>query len=368
MPEQELMVIENEAQLEEYMNRILDDISFATENRVRLEDLHIPPITIHINDGTPEHSGTITTKQMGTFVDFQKRIYELLDVYKGTPLTEEEKADLVFRIKVEKGSTSLVLDFYKILEAISNMSLEQTVCIANAATTIALAWIVGKFVAVPGINAVWQSYKEKLEAQKAKVVEDTRQKLSDNDLQARLADSESRKQELANDRVMIESMKETSIKAIGQVKDMLEISGSAERKIYRDLSKQPGDISINDVPVPQEELKTLGVTPRTRIEGRTKVIRDNFRISVVDFGDSSGNVKINMIGAQYIFKDVTIPDDLMDDRNLDLLAHAKAREAVPLELTVIEKNGKFSNPTLITRIDPSLLGIAPSIQSDGGSV
>lgn len=47
---------------------------------------------------------------------------------------------------------------------------------------------------------------------------------------------------------------------------------------------------------------------------------------------------------------MVIPDDLMDNKEFNLIGHARLREPILLRITVQNCNGKLSDPVLIDKI------------------
>ena len=362
------VVITNATDLNDFMEKFLDDIGSAIENGIDFSTLNFDPISIKLVDENPEHNSTITTQIMKMFVDFNDKIEDMMAVAKGSDLTDDEKSKLELRIKVEEGSTDIIAPLAQmIVQGIPAMSLEQTEALLQTVRfTVALylGYKFLRFTAGKGIGTFKEVHLRKLSDQReAKRIEYDQKKLNilAERRNAELAYQEHRDEKDHEEKLalidaqakQIEKAQEFYATVFEDIPKLYEMGEKAEKKICRDLAIEAdrAAIQIDGTLITKDELKEVGkVTRGPRVEPRTEVIEDDFKVTVVDFGTESGNVKINLIGSDYQFKDVVIPDNLLEDSDLAIVANAKSRTPIHAKLTVKNKNGVLYEPTFIQSV------------------
>lgn len=144
------------------------------------------------------------------------------------------------------------------------------------------------------------------------------------------------------------------IKTLEIVRDIVLYTQKAERVVYKELLEESrtADVSIDNVSLSTTQLSELARSPRgPRAEARTKVIEDHFIVSIIDFSSPEGTL-INLKGTvpEHEFKNVIIPDDLLNDEEMAFFSNAQGRIPMHLRLTVKEKRGILSDPTLIQKM------------------
>lgn len=321
--ENNVRIISNQADLEQYFSELCKDIVQVSGQVVSLEGYTQDPLVIKIAGGPGEESSVITASWMKTFLKLQDSVYSIFAIIKGEPLTPEEKMQLEVQVKVQSGCTEFLLALWKMfLEAAKDMTIPQILAFT---VPIAAAYVGGVF-----LKGRDDRHKTDLDAQiEMKKLE--------------LHETTNREREEAN------------IRVLEIVKEMVVSSEKAEKSVYRTLLEESttSEVSVDGKVLSTPELKELAkVTRRPRAEVRTKVIEDHFIVSIMDFSDPSGTL-INLKGTapEHDFKGVIIPDDLLDDEELAIFAHAQGRTPMHLRLTVKDRRGVLSDPTLIQKIE-----------------
>lgn len=322
-----ICVISNQDDLEQYFTELCRDITQMEGQVIDLEHYTQEPLVIKISGGHGDDSSMISTSWMKTFLKLQDSVYSIFAIIKDGPLTQEEKDKLEIRVKVQSGCTEFLLELWKIfMEASKDMNVPQILAIT---VPLATAYVGGIFLKLRSTEKI-QNHKADVEAQ----LETKRTELQSSDNIER---------------------EQSHIKALEIVRDIVIHTEKAEKVVYKALYEESkmSDISIDGNPMPPEELKELARTPRgPREEARTKVIEDHFIVSIMDFTSPSGTM-INLKGTvpEHDFKGVIIPDDLLSDEEMAIFSHAQERSPMHLRLTVKEKKGVLSEPTLIQKID-----------------
>ncbi|NBK23236.1 MAG: hypothetical protein EOM68_14545 [Spirochaetia bacterium] len=322
-----MRVISNQEELEQYFSELCRDITQVAGQVVDFEHYTQGPLVIKISGSPGDGSSMISTSWMKTFLKLQDSVYSIFAIVKGEPLTQEDKDKLEIKVKVQSGCTEFLLELWKIfMEAAKDMSVPQI-----------LAFTLPAAVAYAGAIFLKSRRDERIEIHKA-------------DVEAQL---ETKRIELQNSDNL--ERERAHIKALEIVRDIVIHTEKAEKFIYKALYEESkmSDISIDGHPMPPEELKELARTPRSpREDARTKVIEDHFIVSVMDFSGASGMVaSLKGTAPEHEFKGVIIPDDLLNDEELAIFSHAKGRAPMHLRLTVKDKKGVLSDPTLIQKLD-----------------
>lgn len=326
MPEN-IRVISNQEELEQYFSELCRDITQVAGQVVDFEHYTQGPLVIKISGGHGDDSSMISTSWMKTFLKLQDSVYSIFAIVKGEPLTQEDKDKLEIKVKVQSGCTEFLLELWKtFMEAAKDMSVPQILAIT---LPLATAYVGGIFLKLRS--------NEKIQAHKA----DVENQLETKRLELQSTDNLEREQ--------------SHIKALEIVRDIVIHTEKAEKVMYKALleESETSEISIDGQPVPRNELRDLARTTRgPREEARTKVIEDHFIVSVMDFSGASGTlVSLKGTAPEHEFKGVIIPDDLLNDEELAIFSHAKGRAPMHLRLTVKDKKGVLSEPTLIQKID-----------------
>lgn len=314
-------VIRTIEQLDEYIARFTEDARSVSEEQLDISSISFDPIVIRISEGDESLSSTITTTWMNTFLKLQNQIYEIFNTIKQDKLTDSEKNLLEIRVKVEPGSTQYLVDIANLLKgALPQMSETQILSVAIPAVIVAIG--------ISFMKHRSKINKDKLDAQ----VEMLRIEKESS------AQTEQQKEET-----------ERLLGVVEIVRDVVDISSQAEKKMYKALSRQAevADVSIDNEPMSAEELADLGRQSRRRVEKRIKLIEDSFKIAVVTFETRSGNTEVNLSNDEYDFKNVIIPDDLLTDEQLAIFEKAQHRDKIAMKLTVEDKEGVLSRPVLI---------------------
>lgn len=322
-----IRVISNQGELEEYFSELCRDITQVAGQVVDFEHYTQGPLVIKISGSPGDGSSMISTSWMKTFLKLQDSVYSIFAIVKGEPLTQEDKDKLEIKVKVQSGCTEFLLELWKIfMEAAKDMSVPQI-----------LAFTLPAAVAYAGAIFLKSRRDERKENHKA-------------DVEAQL---ETKRIELQNSDNL--ERERAHIKALEIVRDIVIHTEKAEKVVYKALleESETSQISIDGQPIPRDELRDLARVPRgPREEARTKVIEDHFIVSIMDFSSPSGTL-INLKGTkpEHDFKGVIIPDDLLNDEELAIFSHAQGRTPMHLRLTVKDRKGILSEPTLIQKLN-----------------
>lgn len=321
-----IRVISNQDELEQYFAELCSDISQVADQVIDLDHYTQGPLVIKISGGVDEDSSMISTSWMKSFIKLQDSVYSIFAIIKEGPLTPEDKEKLEIRVKVQSGCTEFLIELWKtFLEASKDMTVPQILAYTIPAATVFLGGIFLK-----------SRKDERIENHKVDI---------DNQLETKKLDIQ-HSNNVEKDKA--------HIKALEIVRDIVTHTEKAERVIYKELLEESrtADVSIDGVPFSTSKLSDLARNPRgPRAEARTKVIEDHFIVSIMDFSSPEGTL-INLKGTvpEHEFKNVIIPDDLLNDEDMAFFAHAQGRIPMHLKLTVKEKKGILSDPTLIQKI------------------
>lgn len=305
------LVVVNTNDLEAALDKIINNIGEAVKQGVKIEDFQIPNIQITISDGNPNHSSTLTSTMMKSFVGFQNEIYDIFKIANGRELVEAEKKAAELRIKVESGSTNIIIPICEAIAAgVPNMSLEQTVVVMHSVIgVVAVICLIGvlkegvKLYSKERILKLRQKSKQEetaaqVELSRIEIEQKTlelqyRGKQDDRNFQERLA-------QIEKDKESTLAWKETIATSFKSVEDMIVHSSSAEKYLYRGLAQEAEEakVSIDGITYQAETLKERGsIERRPRIEKEEKIIhvKGNFKTELISYIDADVR-KINISG------------------------------------------------------------------------
>lgn len=371
MKEQSLIVV-NINDLESALDSIIENIGTAIKQGVRIEDFNIPNIQIRISDGNPNHSSTITSTMMKSFVGFQNEIYDIFKIANGRDLTDTEKKGAELRVKIEKGSTNILVPICEAIAAgVPNMSLDQTIVVMRSVVGIvAIICTAGvlkagvKLFSKERILKIRQKSKDeestaqveikRIESEKQALEQQYRDKQDDRVFQERIAQIEKEKENTI-------TMKDMAVSSLKSIEDIIVYSSSAEKYIYRGLAQeaQQAQVSIGETTYQADTLKEMGsIERRPRVEKVERVIhvKGNFKTEVISYVDSDVR-KINISGIgedgqDYSFEGLPVSKEALTPELYELI-----NEGSPLywNIDVTMKGEKWESIMLIDLKKPSQL-------------
>lgn len=363
MPNQEL-VIENINDLESSLDLIIENLNDAIAHGVVLGDFEIPTVEIKISDGNPEHNSTLTTTMMKSFVGFQNRVYDILEIANERELTEAERKAAEVRIKVEEGSTNILVPLYQLVAAgVPNMTLEHAELAVNTVLkAVAIICVLGMMK--EGFKVFSRERIEKIRARSKEKEVDADREIAqlqiaqrEVELQLRSEQDERVHQEriaqIEKEKTAILADKEKTIAQYASVENLIMHTSSAEKYIYRGLAEesQRADVAIDGETYQQEVLENLGrVERRPRVEQPERVVnvRGNFKTEVISYEDIDVR-KINISGLgddgeEYSFDGLPVSKDALTPELYELI-----NEGSPLywNLSVTMKGDKWESILLV---------------------
>jgi hypothetical protein len=260
---------------------------------------------------------------MEALLDLQEAVYRIYATIKGDSITKEEKAYLELRVKVQPGCTELLVPFLEaLIKGAKKLSVPKILAI-TIPVSIAI-------IASAGVLAFGNATKEKIAAQK----------------EVEIARIEST--------TMTDLQKEESARFVGVlevVEKAMDVTEAANKRVFKTLASfESADIHINGSSVSHDELKEFAKPTKTqKAESKSVSIKGEFRIGVIDF-DGKAGTEISMVstdGQGYEFKKVIIPEDLLSDKQYDIINKGIGHESFWIHVIAQEKNGVLSSPLLV---------------------
>jgi hypothetical protein len=307
----EKMVVVNIKELESALDKIIDNINDAISGGIEIEDLRVPPISIKVSDGIPEHASTITSTMMKSFVGFQNEVNAILEIANGGQLSKQEKKSVELRVRIEEGSTNFIVDLYNLVVAgVPNMSLDQTIIVMGSVLK-AVGIICTAGVLTAGVKLY---SKERI----LRIREKEKEQEANARLELRRIESEEKKAELAyrneqderiykerlaqleKDKENINAIKDVTKSTLNSIEDMVTHSSSAEKYVYRGLAEeaQNAQVSIDGDTFKADQLQELGkITRRPRREQEEYVVnvKGNFKTELISYVEKDVR-KVNISG------------------------------------------------------------------------
>lgn len=333
MPEAAALQIESEDEAWEYLQLALaGEIPDDLAQHIKFKGW--PRLDIYLPN-TPVDSSMSPT-MMEALIDFQKSLYRThAAITAGDPrvrLTNAEKEQLEFRVKVEGGSSKLGLDLTQLAEtwgvaALGRMTPGDT-----------MTAIIATIIAVAGVTSFLAFLKHRTDVRKAEL--ESREKEHFFDTFKTLSAEDTKRQEL-----WLAAM--TQVPVLAAVKAELD---QAKTEIVRAVGEEGGG-NINGLQLDQDVANDLTTNARRRAEDEQ--VRAQFTVSRVDTTAPDGfRVTLRFVEDG---KSVTasLMDALISEEHRKRIREAEwNKQPVMVELKVRTSRGKIVEATVVDVQEP----------------
>jgi hypothetical protein len=346
----DIITIESEEQAIRLLDEVLNDKRSIDLSKVRFGDWANLRIRL---TGEQFHSSLTPTVMRG-ILELQKSIYQSYAIVKfgdenTRHLTDQERHDLEFTVKVSEGSALFDIDYQALIDTLLKES------VGKMSPDHQFVLIVMVLIGVGGYKAWSHFINKRSEERLAEIEASSKTEAEKNQITAQLeAVKILGQQDLQRTEINAENQRQTfavlsqAINKIPQARRIHEINTEAKTSLVRALAAaEPDTIEIQDVEMPVEAAREITITPRSRWQQAR--LDGVFQILHIDYSNrASLKIKIRRKSDDYELIAV-LQDETMDRRHLSLIHDAaQKRRFVELTINASELNGEYKDATIIS--------------------
>lgn len=344
------IVLETEEQALDLLKAVLDEKRSINPSNIKFGEWANLKIRL---TGEQFHSSLTPTVMRG-MIDLQKSVYQSYAIVKfgdesTRHLTDQERHDLEFTVKVSEGSVNFDIDFQALIENL----LKETVGKMSPDQQFILILVV--LLGLTGYKAWTHFVDKKSEERLAEIEASSKTEAEKNQISAQLdaiktigqQDLQRTEINAAHQKQMLEVLS-GAIEKIPDARRLHEISTEAKTSLIRALAAaEPDTIEIQNIEMPVDAAREITTTPRSRWQ-QTR-LDGVFQILHIDYSNrASLKIKIRRKSDSYELTAI-LQDETMDRRHLSLIHHAaQKRQLVELTINAFELNSQYKDATIIS--------------------